>query len=119
MRALRAACFLGLALASCHGLKPEHPLVLKVDPPLLESGKWITVTAAAADGADLRYVSGTVKVLGAPVLPLRYDRKQRLWRYRIYIPDLVSIKAGKYRVLAWGQTSAGRKYEGSSEVKAP
>jgi hypothetical protein len=114
--ALFALC-LG-ALTACHRLKPEHTLILTMEPPQLESGRWLTVTAQVADQSLLSYVSGTVQVMGAWVVPLKYDRARNAWYFSAFIPDMIVIPPGKYGLKAWGQDAGGEYYEGTASVEA-
>lgn len=119
---VRWAFLAGLAcvglLAACHRVKPEHTLILRMDPPVLESGRWVTMTAQALDQSQLRYVSGTVQVFGSPVVPLKYDRLKNLWYYSLYIPDMIVIPPGTYGIRAWGKNLGGETYEGEASVQA-
>lgn len=117
-----AAC---LALTGCAGRtpKPEGPrLQLSVEPAppaKLPSGTIVTVTAQPVPATELAWVSGTVKLFGAPVLGLKMDAKSGAWRFRTMVPPMVLVPAGMYEVKAWGRTRAGEAIEGtfSYEVK--
>jgi hypothetical protein len=107
-----------LFLAACHQIRPDRALQISVSPEILESGHWVTVTAGTLEPVALRYVSGTVAVMGAPVLPLKYDRQLKKWAFKTYIPEFVSLPPGLYSIKAWGQTDDGVYYEGTTTVKA-
>lgn len=125
MRSLLAALALGLLLGACAGRKPAldaRRLELSVEPAppaLLPSGTIVKVAARAVPDAELAWVSGTVKIMGAPVLAMKPDADGKTWRFRTMVPPMVTVPAGKYEVKAWGRTKSGEELKGmfSYEVK--
>ena len=118
MKKLALVLALGaFCLASCHAVKTENRLILKVEPAELQPGVKLTVTAVPQPLAEMAYVSGTVAVSGAPVLPFKYNAAAKHWYFGMLIPALVSIPPGEYEVKVWGQSLAGARYEGRTTVK--
>jgi hypothetical protein len=123
----RAALLAALAftLAACAGKAPSpdaRRLELSVSPPApaaLPSGTVVSVTARVLPEARMAWVSGTVKILGAPTLPMKLDADGKTWRFKTMVPPMVRVPAGKYEVRAWGRTLEGEAIEGamSYEVK--
>lgn len=119
------AAVAGLLLAACAGHAPsaDQPRLvlsaLPAPPAELRSGMVVSVAAQAQPAVELAWVSGTVKLLGAPVLPMRLDADGRTWRFRTMVPPLVMVPAGDYQIKAWGRTRAGAPIEGqmSYEVR--
>lgn len=112
-------------LAGCAAKAPKpdaRRLELSVQPAppaSLPSGTVVQVAARAVPEAELAWVSGTVKIFGAPVMPLKPDPDGRTWRFRTMVPPLVTVPPGAYEVRAWGRTKAGEDLEGvlSYEVR--
>ncbi len=108
-----------LALAGCarsrlgpHG--PARVLVLKVDPapPVhLMGGTLVQVSARPRPWAAMAWVSGTVKIFGAPVAAFKPTR-DGAWVFRTMVPPLFTVPAGVYRVQAWGRTRGGESVRG-------
>lgn len=101
-------------LASCSGAKaaPERRLILSMEPPELKAGQLIQISVRPEPEAALAWVSGTVKVMGAPVMPFRKD-EHGLWKFKTMIPVFASISPGHYEAKAWGDSTAGQHYEGN------
>lgn len=125
MKSLLGALALGLLLGACAG-KPPLPgarrLELSVDPAppaRLPSGTIVRVAARAVPDAELAWVSGTVKIMGAPVLAMKPDADGKTWRFKTMVPPMLTVPAGKYEVKAWGRTKNGEELQGlfSYEVK--
>jgi hypothetical protein len=118
MRKALAATVLAAALAGCGaaGVKGEpHRLelsALPLPPASLPSGTIVTVTAHVVPDAQMEWVSGTVKLLGAPVLGMKPDSDGKAWWFRTMVPPLVTVPAGHYEVKAWGRTKAGEDVQG-------
>jgi len=102
-----------LALAGCAGSKPPnvHRLALVMTPPELKAGQMIQVSASPGPGVEMAWVSGTVKVLGAPVMPFRKD-SHGTWVFKTMIPAFASLSPGTYEARAWGDSVEGQRYEG-------
>lgn len=116
----RAALALGVLLfvGGCHQAKPAaHKLALSLDPPQLQSGVVLTLSARPEPPLELQWVSGTVEVMGAPTLPMSWDPEVQAWKFKSMVPPFVSIPAGTYTVRAWGQSSNGKRAEGELSVK--
>jgi hypothetical protein len=90
----------------------ERRLILTLDPPGLKPGTLIQVTARPVPDAEMLWVSGTVKVMGAPVMPFRPGEKGA-WNFRTMIPVFATISPGQYEARAWGDSKDGKRYEGS------
>jgi hypothetical protein len=122
---LAAAAFAALLLAGCAGKAPvpdARRLELSVDPAPptgLPSGTIVKVAARAVPDAELAWVSGTVKIFGAPVLALKPDADGKTWRFKTMVPPMVTVPPGKYEVKAWGRTKNGEELQGllNYEVK--
>lgn len=115
MKYFLALCL--LAASGCHSVRKNGgSLRLSLDPPELAAGQLITVTAAPEPAAELAWVSGTVKVMGAATLPFRKDPSTGHWQFKTMIPAFVSLPSGSYEAKAWGETRAGARYEGSMTV---
>lgn len=113
---LGALLFAGLA---CHSTKPSSSLLeLSVSPPQLKAGAVVLVTARPVPPVELLWVSGTVKVMGAPVVGFKQDKATKLWQLRSQVPAFVSIPPGLYAVKAWGKTRAGEDIKGEMEYEA-
>lgn len=127
MRHLAAGFVLlgALSLGACAGKTPASGAThlelnaLPAAPATLLSGTIVSVSAQAVPGAELAWVSGTVKLLGAPVLPMRLDPDGHTWRFRTMVPPLVTVPPGMYQIKAWGRTRSGAPVQGQMtyEVK--
>jgi hypothetical protein len=108
-----AAC----ALAGCAGqqIAGNAPcLLLTVDPPSparLDPGSLVSVTARPEPPAAMQWVSGTVRILGAPVTDFR-PRADGSWGFRTMVPPMLSVPPGTYHIRAWGRTAAGEDLRG-------
>jgi hypothetical protein len=124
---LKPALFALAALALVAGCRPAmkaegHRLELSAlpqPPTSLPSGTVVTVSARTVPEGDLAWVSGTVKLLGAPVLAMKPAADGKSWWFRTMVPPMVTVPAGHYEVKAWGRTKAGEDVQGSMsyEVK--
>jgi hypothetical protein len=85
---------------------------LPAGPTALPSGTIVTVTARVVPEAEMAWVSGTVKLMGAPVLGMKPELNGKGWYFRTMIPPLVTIPPGHYEVKAWGKTKAGEAVNG-------
>jgi hypothetical protein len=81
-------------------------------PASLQPGQRISVTARPLPEAQMQWVSGTVKVLGAREVAFRKDA-DGLFKFRTMVPPMVDIPSGTYEIRAWGRTAAGEAIEGS------
>lgn len=101
-------------LCSCAGAKPEakRQLILSLDPPRLEPGEIILVSARPEPMATMRWISGTVQVLGAPTMPFE-PGVDGSWIFKTQIPIFSTIEPGSYLAKAWGDDQDGQRYEGS------
>lgn len=109
----------GLILAACHSAKPAGPrLELSVQPPVLKAGVLVQVTARPVPGVQLAWVSGTVKVMGAPVAAFKEDKKEGVWRFKTMVPAFASVPKGSYKVKAWGRTRTGEEVLGEMDYEA-
>ena len=113
---LGLAAAAALALAGCHrgALKAggAHTLVLSVDPPSpnpLDAGTLVRVTARPEPKVEMAWVSGTVKIFGAPVAPFKRDREDGSWRFKTMVPPMVTVPPGTYQIKAWGRTVDGEE----------
>ncbi len=107
-----------LLTQACHQVKPPaHLLRLSLDPPQLEAGVPITLSARPEPPTELTWVSGTVEVMGAPTLPMRFDPSDGAWKFRSMIPAFMSVPSGVYKVKAWGMSKNGIRAEGELSVR--
>jgi hypothetical protein len=119
--ALLAALGLALAgLAGCAGapaLKAEHPLpplprlalsVEPASPATLLPGTIVRVRAQVDGQGQLAWVSGTVRLMGAPVLGLK-QAADGSWGFKTMVPPMTTVPAGHYKVKVWGRLKDGRE----------
>jgi hypothetical protein len=92
---------------------------LPLPPTSLPSGTVVTVSARTVPDGEMAWVSGTVKLLGAPVLAMKPTDDGKSWWFRTMVPPMVTVPAGRYEVKAWGRTKSGEDLQGSMsyEVK--
>ena len=108
-----AAC----ALAGCAGqrIAGNTPrLLLTVVPPSptrLYPGTLVSVIALPEPRVAMRWVSGTVRILGAPVTDFRLNADGS-WGFRTMVPPMVTVPPGAYRIRAWGRTVDGEDLRG-------
>jgi hypothetical protein len=118
MRKALAAAVLSAVLAGCGAAEVKgqpHRLelsALPLPPASLPSGTIVTVTARVVPDAQMEWVSGTVKLMGAPVLGMKPGADGKGWWFRTMVPPLVTVPAGHYEVKAWGRTKAGEDVQG-------
>jgi hypothetical protein len=114
-----AACLGALLplLVSCSGaaVKQDRRLILKLSPPELRPGEIIQVSAQPEPKAQMAWVSGTVKVMGAPVMPFKKD-SNGTWSIKTMMSPLVTIAPGTYEARAWGDDVSGQHYEGNLSI---
>ncbi len=122
LSALGAAAFLLLA-ASCTrvGVRPGPRPVLSLKvvpapPARLEPGGFVRVTARCVPPVALGWVSGTVGILGAPVVAFRRG-PAGAWSFRTMVPPFLNVPPGTYRVKAWGRTLDGRAVRGEMDYE--
>jgi hypothetical protein len=72
----------------------------------------VTVSALPVPEAEMAWVSGTVKLMGAPVLGMKPAADGKRWQFRTMVPPMVTVPAGRYEVKAWGRTKAGEDIQG-------
>jgi hypothetical protein len=107
-----------LALAGCsrQQIAESGPrLVLSVSPPSpcrLDPGTLVSVTARPQPPVAMAWVSGTVRILGAPVTDFRL-RADGSWGFRTMVPPMVSVPPGTYHIRAWGRTKDGEALSGT------
>jgi hypothetical protein len=101
-------------LSSCGSAKiqGDHRLIISMDPPQLQAGSMIQVSAVPVPPTEMAWVSGTVKVMGAPVMPFQ-RQENGTWTFKTMIPIFASITPGQYQANAWGESKDGQRYEGS------
>lgn len=118
--ALVAAALLA-PLAGCHRVRPDmavRPVLdISISPEILAPGAAVSVAVKPVPAVAMRSVSGTVAVMGAPVMPFSYDAARELWVFKTVIPTMVAIPAGAYTVKAWGLSAQGDKIEGSRQIR--
>jgi hypothetical protein len=104
-------------LAGCAGGKVNEgrKLLLSLQPPEIKAGQLIQLSVKPESGEELAWVSGTVKVMGAPVLPLKKGQDGN-WVFRTMVPAFAVISPGTYEARAWGDAPDGRRFEGSLSV---
>jgi hypothetical protein len=108
-----AAC----ALAGCAGQRiigNAPRLVLTVSPPSparLDPGTLVSVTAVSEPRVAMRWVSGTVRILGAPVTDFRL-RADGSWGFRTMVPPMMGVPPGAYHIRAWGRSVDGQDLRG-------
>jgi hypothetical protein len=122
---LRALSVAGLlALAACAGAPvasaggasaspagPAPRLAITVDPAgpaTLAPGTIVRVRAALQGAGQLEWVSGTVKIMGAPVLGLK-PTADGAWAFKTMVPPMTTVPAGRYKVKVWGRLTDGRE----------
>ena len=113
---LALSALLGLGGCASAKIDPGRRLTLSLSPPELKPGQLIQVSAAPPAGVELAWVSGTVKVMGAPVMPFRKS-EAGTWAFKTMIPAFASISPGTYEAKAWGDSLEGQRYEGSLLIK--
>lgn len=121
---LALAALAAFALTACKpALKAEGRRLelsaLPMPPSPLPSGTVVTVSARPVPEGEMEWVSGTVKLMGAPVLAMKPAGDGKSWSFRTMVPPMVSVPAGRYEVKAWGRSKAGEDVQGSMsyEVK--
>jgi hypothetical protein len=106
------------SLAACGGKQvkaPAHTLEIRpnpASPAKLPSGTRIEVAALPQPAVEMQWVSGTVKLFGAPTLTFKKDLKDGLWKFRTMIPPMVDMPSGTYEIKAWGRTVGGEEIAG-------
>jgi hypothetical protein len=114
-RSLFTAVLAGAALflASCHHLAGHGRVfalsVSPAPPANLAPGTLVKVTARPEPPAEMVWVSGTVKIFGAPVLPFKRDPAGGTWSFKTVVPPLASVPAGSYEIKVWGRTASGEE----------
>jgi len=67
----------------------------------------VKVTARPVPDVEMAWVSGTVKLIGAPVAAFKYDPARKAWTFKTMVPPMATVPPGTYQVQAWGRTRAG------------
>ena len=91
-------------------LGPLPTLLLSVDPPgptTLLPGTLVTVRARLEGQGQFAWVSGTVRLMGAPVLGLK-PAADGTWSFRTMVPPMAAVPPGHYKVRVWGRLLDGR-----------
>lgn len=122
---LAPALALGLGvLAGCASARPaQRPasvLRLSVDPAppaQLAPGTLVKVSAVPEPPCQLAWVSGTVKLLGAPVLGFKPDPADGIWRFKTMVPPMTTVPPGHYQVKAWGRSADGAEVDGALDYE--
>ena len=120
----RCAALLGLALlAGCagapsvHGPAPSLLLsALPAPPTRLDPGIIVTVRARTEPPTQLAWVSGTVKIMGAPVLGFR-QAADGTWSFRTMVPPMTTVPPGTYQIKAWGRTADGQDVKATMDYE--
>jgi hypothetical protein len=119
---VRLAPLLGLLallpiLASCRSaaVVQDRRLILTLNPPELKAGEIIQVTAKPVPQTEMAWVSGTVKIMGAPVMPFKRDENGE-WSIKTMLSPLLTITPGSYQAKAWGDDKNGLRYEGNLSI---
>ncbi|HTB33685.1 MAG TPA: hypothetical protein VK842_02370 [bacterium] len=114
-QALGAAA-LGLALLGACASAPKRAggpppsLVLSAlpaPPAQLDPGTIVTVQARTQPATQLAWVSGTVRIMGAPTLAFR-PGADGTWSFRTMVPPMTTVPPGLYQIKAWGRTADGQ-----------
>lgn len=118
-RALLPAAFLALLLAACArvAVLPPLRLAFRLSPPSparLLPGSRVRVSVRVEPPTQMLWVSGTVGILGAPVVAFRRSKDGGSWIFRTMVPPFLSVPSGTYRVKAWGMARDGRKVRGET-----
>lgn len=95
-------------------------LELRCDPASpaeLPSGKLVEIKAVPVPQAEMQWVSGTVKLFGAPNIVFKKDPKDGNFRFRTMVPPMVEVPIGKYAIKVWGRTTAGEAVEGHMDYE--
>lgn len=73
----------------------KNILDFKITPETgIKAGTIVTVTVKTSD--DVKQVYGSIDMLGAPQVPLKYDDKNNVWYIRQMIPIGIIITPGEY-----------------------
>jgi hypothetical protein len=115
---------LGLALlAGCatapRPLGPAPSLVLHAlpaPPASLDPGTIVTVQARTLPQTQLAWVSGTVKIMGAPTLAFR-PGADGTWSFRTMVPPMTMVPPGTYQIKAWGRTADGQDVKATMDYE--
>jgi hypothetical protein len=118
------AALLGLALlAGCahapQALGPAPSLVLSAlpaPPAQLDPGVIVTVEARTLPQTQLAWVSGTVRIMGAPTLAFRQGA-DGTWSFRTMVPPMTTVPPGLYQIKAWGRTAEGQDVKATMEYE--
>lgn|GEM_PF-2400721 len=123
---MKSACAAALALALLAGcatapkaLGPPPALVLAAlpaPPARLDPGTIVTVQARTQPPTQLAWVSGTVRIMGAPVLAFR-QTPDGTWFFRTMVPPMTAVPPGHYQIKAWGRTAAGQDVKANMDYE--
>jgi hypothetical protein len=111
------AALAAFALAGCAGqqIAGNPPrLLLTVYPPSpaqLDPGTLVSVTAQTEPRVAMQWVSGTVRILGAPVTDFR-PLADGSWGFTTMVPPMVNVPPGTYHIRAWGRSMDGEDVRG-------
>jgi hypothetical protein len=117
--ALLGAAFGILVLAGCSrqqvaaGAPPR--LLVGVFPPSptrLDPGTLIRITARPEPSIAMDWVSGTVRILGAPVTAFRRG-EDGTWGFKTMVPPMVTVPPGTYAIKVWGRAHDGEALSGT------
>jgi hypothetical protein len=81
-------------------------VVSPASPSPFDPGTIVSVTARPEPFVEMAWVSGTVRILGAPVAAFRRGADGS-WTFRTMVPPMVTVPPGTYRIKAWGRTLDG------------
>ena len=118
------AVLLGLALlAGCAGappkLVPPPSLMLSALPAApaeLSPGTIVTVQARTVPATQMAWVSGTVRIMGAPTLGFR-QAADGTWSFRTMVPPMTTVPPGHYQIKAWGRTADGQDVKANMDYE--
>jgi hypothetical protein len=87
-----------------------------VSPARLDPGTIVTVSARTAPFTQLASLSGTVKMMGAPVLAFR-PAQDGTWYFRTMVPPMTTVPPGHYQIKAWGRTADGQEVKANMDYE--
>jgi len=80
----------------------------------IKAGTFITVTVKTTD--NIEKVTGTLEVMGAPKMPLKYNAKRKAWIFAYVIPAAMQIPKGEYTVKIEAVSKSGEVFTAEKKV---
>jgi hypothetical protein len=85
-------------------------------PAALPPGTIVKVRARLDGLGQMAWVSGTVKLLGAPVLAMK-PAADGSWSFKTMVPPMSTVPPGRYKVKVWGRLMDGRELSESLDYE--